>query len=212
MSRISSRLAGLSLSLLLIPALGAAAQNLRERGDSLLQAGRFDDARALGLAGLQANPNDVDASILVCEGLLGLGRSDDAINYASKAWERRNDPRLAELLGQAYFGLGRNATALSWLRFYLAALPEGPQAASALYMSGEIYLRLGRYGHADMAISTALFLSPGNATWWSRLAWAQEKAGDFRQALASYESALGIDPRLDDAVIGRARVLARLRG
>ena len=48
--------------------------------------------------------------------------------------------------------------------------------------------------------------------WWSRLGWAQEKAGDIRQALKSYESALAINPGLDDAAIGRERILARLRG
>lgn len=197
---------------LLLSILPAGAQNLREKGDALIGAGRFDEAKALGLAALSANADDVDASILLCEGLLGLGRPADAANYAAKAWQRHQDPRIAALFGQADFALGRNEDALVWLRFYLAAQPEGPRAGEVYYLTGEIYIRLGRYGHADMAIASAIYHSPGNAMWWSRLGWAQEKAGDIRQALKSYESALAINPGLDDAAIGRERILARLRG
>ncbi|HUX41490.1 MAG TPA: tetratricopeptide repeat protein [Rectinemataceae bacterium] len=197
---------------LLVACLPLSAQNLREKGDALIQAGRFNEARTLGLTALNANPGDTEASILVCESLLGLSLPEDAANYAAKAWDLHKDPRIAALLGEAYFDTGRNDDALTWLRYYLTALPEGPRAGLVYYLTGEIYLRLGRYGHADMAIATAIYHSPGNARWWSRLGWAQEKAGDYRQALKSYESALGIDPRLDDAVIGRQRILARLRG
>ena len=213
MPRISSRplVAGLILAFSLCPAL-LGAQNLRERGDDLLQGGRFEEARKIALAALAADPNDLEASVLLSESLLQLNRPADAANYASKAWEKRKDPRLAEIIGEASFDVGRNDEALTWLRYYLASLPEGPRAGIAYYLSGEIYLRLGRFGHADMAFSAAIYHSPGNAQWWSRLAWAQEKAGDFKQALKSYESALSIDPRFDDAVIGRQRVLSRLRG
>ena len=198
--------------LLLASCLPIGAQNLREKGDALIQSGHFNEARTMGLTALQADSGDTEASIIVCESLLGLGLPDDAANYAAKAWGLHKDPRLAALLGEAYYDTGRNDDALTWLRYYLAALPEGPRAGLVYYLTGEIYLRLGRYGHADMAIATAIYHSPGNAKWWSRLGWAQEKAGDYRQALKSYESALAIDPRLDDAVIGRQRILARLRG
>jgi len=204
----SSPLAILFAIALSLPLWG---QNFREKGDDLLLAGRYDDARSLALAALAADSSDLEASILLSDSLLGLGRPSDAWNYATKAWTLHKDPRLAEILGAAAFDVGRNDDALTWLRYYLAAAPEGPRAGTAYYLTGEIYLRLGRYGHADMAISAAIYHSPGNARWWSRLAWAQEKAGDLRQALKSYESALAIDPSLDDALIGRTRVLARLR-
>jgi cytochrome c-type biogenesis protein CcmH/NrfG len=45
----------------------------------------------------------------------------------------------------------------------------------AYYYMGEIYLRLGRFGHADIAFSTALQYSSGNAKWWARLGYAREK-------------------------------------
>lgn len=198
------------LAVVLASAVGA--QTFREQGDLLLREGRYDDARKLALSALAANPADTDAGILVARSLLGLGRPADASNYASKSWDQRKDPRLAAIIGEAFFDMGRNDEALIWLRYYLSALPEGPLAASSYYLTGEVYIRLARFGHADAAISTAVYLEPGNAQWWSRLAWAQEKAGDSRQALKSYEAALAIDPRLDDAVIGRERVLARLRG
>lgn len=206
------RPSGLALLALLLFPLGLGAQNLREEGAALLDQGRYDEARRLALGALSADSTDIEASVLMGESLLGLGRPGDAANYANKAWALRKEPRLAAILGEAYYDLGRNEDALSWLRYYLAALPEGSRAGEAYYLSGEIYLRLGRFGHADMAFSAALYHSPGNARWWSRLGWAQEKAGDARQALKSYESALALDPRLDDARIGRDRVLSRLRG
>ena len=198
--------------LVLMVCLPIGAQNLREKGDLLIQEGHFDEAKALGLAALLATPADTDASILVCESFLGLKRPEDAANYAAKAWGFHQDPRIAALLGEAYFDIGRNDEALTWLRFYLAAQPEGARAGEVYYLTGEIYLRLGRYGHADMAIASAIYFSPGKASWWSRLGWAQEKAGDLRQALKSYESALAIDPGQADAAIGRQRILRKLRG
>jgi tetratricopeptide (TPR) repeat protein len=205
-------LPALALIAMLVPVLGGFAQGLREKGAQLLDAGRYEEARALGLAAVERDGSDLEASILLCQSLIALTRSTDAENYALKAWQARRDPRLAEILGEALFTQGRNEEALTWFRFYLSSTPEGPKAGSAYYFTGEIYLRLGHYGHADIALTTALRHSPGNARWWSRLGWAQEKAGDANQALKSYGEALRIDPRLEDAVIGKKRVLARLRG
>lgn len=199
------------LIFLLIGAL-APAQGLRDQGANLIEAGRFDEARMLALDMLAKNPADIEASVLLCQSLVSLGRAADAANYAGKAWERRKEPRIAELLGESLFLEGRNDEALKWFQLYLASLPEGPKAGLAYYFSGEIFLRLGRFSHADIAFTSALRHSPGNARWWSRLAWSQEKSGDTGQALKSYDAAILLDPRLEDAKIGRRRVLARLRG
>jgi tetratricopeptide (TPR) repeat protein len=190
----------------------AGAQGLRERGALLLEAGRFDEARALAQDFLAKDAADFEASILLCQSLIALGRPADAANYASKAWERRREPRLAEILGEGLYLQGRNEEALAWFQTYLTSVPEGAKAGVAFYFSGEIYLRLGHFGHADIALTAALKHDPGNARWWSRLGWAQEKAGDTQQSLKSYEAAIKLDPRLEDALIGRDRVLARIRG
>jgi len=200
------------LLFLLLVGNAAGAQGLKERGAALLEGGRFEEARALGLDAVNADPADMEGNLLLCQSLVSLGRPADAANYAAKAWERRRDPRLAELLGEAFYFLGRNPEALSWFQAYLSSMPEGARAGLAYYYTGELYVRLGRFGHADIAFLTAVRHDPGNARWWVRLGWAQEKAGDPSQALRSYDKACVLDPRLEDATIGKERVLARLRG
>lgn len=200
--------------LLVVLTLGllAQAQSLRDQGATLVEAGRYDEARVLALDLLARDPTDMEASVILCQSLVSLRRAADAVSYAGKVLDRRKEPRIAELFGEALYIEGRNDEALKWFQFYLASLPEGPKAGLAYYFSGEIFIRLGRFSHADIAFTSALRHSPGNARWWSRLAWSQEKSGYASQALRSYNAAIELDPRLEDAQIGRGRVLARLRG
>ena len=106
--------------------------------------------------------------------------------------------------------LGRNDAALRNFQNYLGVVSEGGRVGAAYYYTGEIYLRLGRCGHADIAFSTALQFSPGNARWWTRAGYAREKAGDAAHALAAYQKALALDPKLQDASDGIDRVSAKL--
>jgi predicted Zn-dependent protease len=70
---------------------------------------------------------------------------------------------------------------------------------------GEIYIRQGKYRHADIALSTAVHWVPGNAAWWTRLAFARENAGDLTEAVAAYERALALNSQLPDARRGLDR-------
>jgi cytochrome c-type biogenesis protein CcmH/NrfG len=73
------------------------------------------------------------------------------------------------------------------------------------FFLGEIYIRLGRFRHADIALSTAVHWAPGNAAWWTRLAYARENAGDLAEAVSAYEKALSLNPQLSDARRGLDR-------
>jgi predicted Zn-dependent protease len=73
------------------------------------------------------------------------------------------------------------------------------------YFIGEIYIRQGKYRHADIALSTAVHWMPGNAAWWTRLAFARENAGDLTEAVAAYERALALNSQLPDARRGLDR-------
>lgn len=199
------------LLLCLLP-LGLFAQSSLDQAQKLRAQGRFEDSRIMALDLLSRNSADLEAQILLCQDLLGLKRWADAENYGLKAWALRRDPRVSEILGEASYNLGRNDTALRHFRNYVSAVPEGSGVGSAYYYMGEIYLRLARYAHADIAISTALQFTPGNARWWSRLGWAREKANDRSGALAAYSQALKLEPHLEDALLGRDRVMAGTRG
>jgi tetratricopeptide (TPR) repeat protein len=143
--------------------------------------------------------------------LIALGRWADAENYALKGYAVRKDPRLTESLAEAAYFLGRNEAALRYFQSYLSFLPEGGRAGNAYYYIGEIYLRLAKWSHADIALSTAVFFSPSNARWWTRLGWAQEKAGDTERAKVAYTQALLLDKGIQDAINGLERLMPRDR-
>jgi tetratricopeptide (TPR) repeat protein len=173
--------------------------------------GKYDDSRRVCLAAIAADPSDLDSYVLLSWSLVGMGRYADAENYALKGYALRRDPRLTEVLGETAYFLGRNDAALSNFQNYVAALPEGARVGAAYYYMGEIYLRLSRFSHADIAFSTALQFSPGSSKWWTRLGYARERRNDLSNALEAYKKALALDPRLEDALSGAARVTEALR-
>jgi len=172
--------------------------------------GRFDEARRASLAEMAASPNEVESYVILSWSLVALKRYADAENYALKGYALRRDPRLTEVLGETAYFLGRNDAALRNFQNYVGAVAEGGRVGIAYYYMGEIYLRLGRFGHADIAFSTALQYSSGSARWWTRLGYARERYGDALHSLEAYKKALSIDSRLQDASDGADRVAAKL--
>ena len=196
----------LAVAFLLVVAAAGMAQTPYQDAQRLYDQGKYEESRQMALAILNSSPNDIDTYVLVCSDLLGLGRWADARNYALKAWAIRKDPRFLEILGEAAYNLGENDEALRHFQDYVSAVPEGVSVGTAYYYVGEIYLRLARYAHADIAFATALQFSPGNARWWTRLGWAREKGNDSAGALAAYNAALRLEPRLEDALLGKERL------
>jgi tetratricopeptide (TPR) repeat protein len=200
----------LTLALATLAAVGLSPQD-KPDALRLYIDGKYDDARRACLSEIAASPSNVESYIVLSWSLISLGRYADAENYALKGYALRRDPRLTETLGETAYFLGRNDAALRNFENYVGAVPEGGRVGSAYYYIGEIYLRLGRFGHADIAFSTALQFTPGSAKWWSRLGYARERYGDFVHALEAYKKALSIDPRLQDAADGAERIAAKLR-
>jgi tetratricopeptide (TPR) repeat protein len=196
----------------LLVLLGTVSLSCQNKPDAqkLYSDGKYDDARRAGLVAIAADPSNVDPYVIVSWSLVAMGRYADAENYALKGYALRRDPRLTEVLGETAYFLGRNDAALRNFQNYVGALPEGERVGSAYYYMGEIYIRLGRFGHADIALSTALQFSPGSAKWWTRLGYARERYGDLSHSLEAYKRALAIDPRLEDASSGVARVNVKL--
>jgi tetratricopeptide (TPR) repeat protein len=200
-------------ALLALALLAGAASWAQDRPDALrlFVDGKYDDARRACLAELASAPDDVESYVVLSWSLIALKRYADAENYALKGYALRRDPRLTETLGETAYFLGRNDAALRNFQNYVSAVSEGGRVGIAYYYMGEIYLRLGRFGHADIAFSTALQYSSGNAKWWARLGYAREKYGDPVHALEAYNKALSLDPRLQDASDGLGRASAKLR-
>jgi tetratricopeptide (TPR) repeat protein len=194
---------GLSLSL-----------EAQETRDALKEyrSGSLDVAISICLEEIRANPSNVESHIVLCWSLVKLGRHTEAETYADKArLLSRYDPRIIEIQGEIYYYQGRNAEALRLFQEYVNLAPDGGRIDMVFYFLGEIYLRLGRFRHADIAFTTAIKYVPGNALWWNRLGYARENAGENQSAVLAYNQALSLNPQLTDAQRGLER-LRRVMG
>jgi tetratricopeptide (TPR) repeat protein len=188
------------------------------RPDALLEYrnGNFERAVAICRSEINANPANMESHVVICWSLIGLGRYAEAQRYAEAGRGiSRYDARIIEILGEIAYYEGRNQEALQFFQEYITLNPEGQRIDRVYYFIGEIYIRLGRFRHADIALSTAVHWVPGNAAWWIRLAYARENAGalgdrrdlgDLSAAAAAYERALSLNAQLADARRGLARV------
>jgi tetratricopeptide (TPR) repeat protein len=200
-------------ALLALLVLAATALYAQDNGDALAEyrAGNYEQAVAICRNEIIEKPNNLDSYIVLCWGLLRLNHYTEAIPYAKKASElARHDARVIEIQGEIdYFG-GHNDIALKHFQNYVSLAPEGTRIDNVYYYMGEIYIRLGRYKHADIAISTALHYSPNNAMWWTRLGYVREISGDAKAAFDAYHEAVKLNPHLSTATNGEKRVRATL--
>ncbi|MDR1278431.1 MAG: tetratricopeptide repeat protein [Treponema sp.] len=193
------------LAFLLLPVPRGFSQT---RPDALQEYrnGNYEQAVSICRNEIIANPNNQESHVVICWSLLRLGRYDDALAYARAGRNiNRYDPRIIEILGEIYYFQGQNTEALQYFQEYINLAPEGQRIEMVYYFSGEIYIRLGRFRHADIALSTAVHWVPGNAAWWARLAYARENAGDLAEAVSAYERALSLNSQLSDARRGLER-------
>jgi len=177
--------------------------------DALLEYrnNNFERAVEICKSEIAANSYNLESYVVICWSLIRLGRYNEALDYARTGRNiNRYDVRIMEALGEICYYLGRNNEALQYFQEYINMAPEGARIETVYYFLGEIYIRLGRFRHADIALSTAVYRFPGNAVWWTRLAYAQENAGDLYEAAASYERALSLNSQLNDARRGLERV------
>lgn len=204
MPRTFSRRLALSLILLGV----AAVLQAQEKIDALneYRLGNFENAVAICLSELETSPANMDSYAVLCWSLIKLGRYEEAASRATAARQlNRYDPRLAEALAEARYYQGRNVEALRLFQEYADLAPEGGRIDSAYYFMGELFIRMGRFRHADIALTTAVRYVPGDAVWWTRLGYARENAGELAYAVKAYERALSLNPQSSDAKRGLER-------
>ena len=168
--------------------------------------GNFERSIEICKNEIAINPRNIESHVVICWSLIRLGRYNEAMTYALIGRSiSRYDVRIAEILGEISYYQGQNNEALQYFQEYINLAPEGARIDTVYYFLGEVYIRLGRFRHADIALSTAVHWVPGNAAWWTRLAYARENAGDLREAITAYERALSLNSQLPDARRGLDR-------
>jgi tetratricopeptide (TPR) repeat protein len=190
-------------------ALAVSGVFAQTRPDALVEyrQGNFERAVQICRSEIALNSSNLDSYVVICWSLLRLTRYEEALQFARTARSlSRYDSRVAEILGEIYYFMGRNNEALQYFQEYINLAPEGQRIELVYYFIGEIYIRMGKFRHADIALSTAVHWMPGNAEWWTRLAFSRENAGDLTEAVTAYEKALALNPQHPDARRGLERV------
>ncbi|MDR1903194.1 MAG: tetratricopeptide repeat protein [Treponema sp.] len=194
--------------------LSGGIMSAQTRPDALdeYRRGNYERAVEICKSEIAVNSRNMDSYVVICWSLIRLARYQEALRYAGAGRNvSRYDPRIIEILGEISYYEGRNTEALQYFQEYVNLTPEGQRIDTVYYFIGEIYIRMGRYHHADIALSTAVHYQPGNAAWWTRLAYAQENAGEWQQAVTAYERALNLNSQLSDARRGLERARQALR-
>ncbi|MBQ1984173.1 MAG: hypothetical protein II232_06060, partial [Spirochaetaceae bacterium] len=122
------------------------------------------------------------------------------------------DQRIIEILGEAKYYLGKNSEALSLFQEYISLVPaNGSRVGTAYYFMAEIYVRLGKFNHADIAFSQAVKTEPLNDAWWTRLGYVREMTKNYKLSVLAYEKAISLNNLNTEAKRGKERVMKNIR-
>ncbi len=181
----------------------------QDRPDALelYRQGRYEQAVDVTLQELQDNPANLDSYTVLGWSLLALDRYEEALEYGLQGLQvSRFDHRIVNIVGEAHYRLGHYKEALQYMQNYAALAPTGSLIDEVYYVMGEIHIRLEEYHHADIALTTAVYLNASRAQWWARLGYAREMAGSPEYAADAYRQALQRNPALIEAQRGLDRV------
>lgn len=208
------RLTGLFvLQILLLLSVNVIWAQSKPDALELYRQGKYKEAAAVCREELKEMPNRMDSYTVLGWSLIGLKDYKEALKVADEGLKiSRYDNRVIEIKAEALFYLGRTKEALKYFEEYAALAPTGSRIEKVYYFMGECYILLRQYNNADTAFSTALYLMPNIATWWARLGYTREMEKEYKWALEAYNRALSLNPSLDEAVRGKARVERKLQG
>lgn len=183
-------------------------RDLMDKGYSLTELGRFEDALAVYDEVLASQPGFAPAWTRRGRALRMMGRFDDAIAAydqalalsprSAKAWRGRG--MVLEMRGQ-------KAEALLC---YQRAAERDPGDMWNWYSQADMLSALGRTDEALLALNTALRLDPSHANSWAMLGQLYRQQGELDRARLAYENALRLNPRFAWAHNGYGQLLRAL--
>ena len=204
----------LSIFVILIVQVSAIfAQTQQKDALVLYHNGKYKESVQVCEEELKENPNRVDSYVVMCWSLVKNKQYAEAEQRATEGLGvSAYDLRLIEVLGEARYYLGKNNGAMEQFQKYVASANDSSsRLGTAYYFMGEIYIRQGRYQHADISLSSAVKKEPLYDAWWIRLAYAREMAGNYLEALEAYDEALRLNSSSVDASRGRDRVKDKIK-
>ena len=199
----------ISFAVILFTVFSALSFSQEATPDALemYKAKKYTQAIEVCLSELEITPRNMNSYAVLGWSLIATRQYDKALEYGKKALEiSRYDNRLIEIMGEASFYLGKNIEAIRWFEEYTVLSSTGDRIHLAYYYLGELFIRIGEFNHADIALTTAVYHSPNIARWWARLGYAREMAKDYSYSLAAYNEALKLNASLSEAVRGKERV------
>ncbi|HXJ02933.1 MAG TPA: tetratricopeptide repeat protein, partial [Micropepsaceae bacterium] len=167
---------------------------LVDKGITLIELKRHDDALAMFDAALAIAPDNVEGLTNCASVLLRLKRFEDALADSERV--TRSDPKNAAAwhnLGSALSGLKRHKEALDC---YDKALALAPGNATTWNNLGGAMVRLKQDEAALPFFEKALQLNPADADIWTNRAQAYSNLRRFPEAIADSDRALAIDPEI----------------
>ena len=193
----------------LLPA--AAYAQTRPDALALYRQQRYSESIDACLAEIEESERNLESYVVLCWSLVKAERYSEAETWAARGRGiSRYDPRLIEIAGEALYYQGKNERALEVFQEYIAYASGGSMLAEVYDFIGEIFLRMGKYRHADIAFSASISFDPRSPERWVQAGYAREMAGDFRYSLEAYNTALSLSPNNRDASRGRASVISKM--
>ncbi len=188
-------------------------QNAKQDALVLYHNGKYKESIEVCEEEIKDNPNRIESYVVMCWSLVKNKQYAEAEERANQGLKiSPYDLRLIEILGEAKYYLGKNLGAMEQFQKYVSGAPDsGARVGVSYYYMGEIYIRQARYQHADIALSSAVKKEPLLDSWWVRLGYAREMAGNYRESVAAYDEALKLNSSSVDAYRGRERVSAKLQ-
>lgn len=174
---------------------GDDPQLMVRAGEMSLELGRKDDAGNLADEAIGLNPRLSGAWSLRGQVAEINGLMDEALADLNRALEYQHDDKRAwYLVAELYRQQGRPDRALSSLESLRECYAPGEEPQQVLLLEGLAFAALRRYDDAADVYSVALSRDPQSLELHDRLAEAQLLGGRPRDAAATVNDALAIDP------------------
>lgn len=200
---------------ILIFTLAIASVFSQEKKDALklYRNGNYAEAIKVCQEEIIEKPKNMDSYVVLCWSLVKNKQYSEAELWAKKGREISSyDQRIIEILGEAKYYLGKNSEALSLFQEYISLVPaNGSRVGTAYYFMAEIYVRLGKFNHADIAFSQAVKTEPLNDTWWTRLGYVREMTKNYKLSAIAYDKAISLNNLNAEAKRGKDRVMKNIR-